>query len=292
MYLFDYLQNSPITFYISMAVFGLIVGSFLNVVIYRLPKMLESDWQQQCRALLKLDTPASVPAEYLSLITPRSQCPQCSHKIAAIENIPVVSYLVLGGKCSACHHPIGVRYPVIELTSGILALFSAWHFGFGTHALLAALLAWALLTLSVIDIDQQLLPDDITLPFLWLGILTNLYGVFTNIHSSLIGAMAGYCSLWTVYKVFKLLTGKEGMGYGDFKLLAMLGAWLGWQMLPLIILLSSLAGAIIGIGLIMSKTHDKNIPIPFGPYLALAGWIALFWGHDINILYLRWSAGN
>ena len=292
MYLFDFFQHSPVTFYVSMAVFGLVVGSFLNVVIYRLPKMLERDWQQQCRALLKVNVPESVPAESLSLITPRSQCPRCGHKITAVENIPVVSYLILSGKCSACHHAIGIRYPIIELTSGMLALFSAWHFGLGVQTLLATLLAWALLALSVIDIDHQLLPDDITLPLLWLGILTNMYGVFTNIQSSLIGAMAGYCSLWTVYKAFKILTGKEGMGYGDFKLLAMLGAWLGWQMLPLIILLSSLAGATIGIVLIVSKIHDKNRPIPFGPYLALAGWIALVWGHDINILYLRWSAGH
>lgn len=291
MHLLDYFQNSPNTFYISMAILGLIVGSFLNVVIYRLPKMLERDWQQQCRTLLNLDTPEPAPTEVLSLITPRSRCPQCGHKITAVENIPVASYFILGGKCSACHCPIAIRYPVIELTSGILAIFCAWHFGFTYQAFLALLLAWALLTLSVIDIDHQLLPDDITLPFLWLGILVNIYGVFTDINSSLIGAMAGYGALWTVYKGFKLITGKEGMGYGDFKLLAMLGAWLGWQMLPLIILLSSLTGAIIGIGLIMTKFHDKNKPIPFGPYLALAGWIALVCGHDINLLYFRWSTG-
>ena len=292
MYLFDYLQNTPAAFYISMAVFGLIVGSFLNVVIHRLPKMLEIDWQQQCRTLLNLDTPERAPAEGFSLITPRSQCPRCGHKISVMENIPVISYLILRGKCSACRQPIAIRYPVIELASGVLAVFSAWHYGFGAHALLALLLAWSLLTLSIIDLDHQLLPDDITLPYLWLGLLVNMYGVFTDLHSSLIGAVAGYGVLWTVYMVFKLLTGKEGMGHGDFKLLGMLGAWLGWQMLPLIILLSSVTGAIIGIGLILLKLHDKSKPIPFGPYLALAGWIALVWGHDLNSIYLHWGAGN
>ena len=292
MYLFNYLQNTPVAFYISMSVFGLIVGSFLNVVIYRLPKMLERDWQQQCRSLLNLDIPVSELSETLSLVTPRSRCPQCGHKITAMENIPLLSYVVLGGKCSACHKSIAIRYPVIELTSSILAIFSAWHFGFGYPALLAVLLSWSLLTLSIIDIDHQLLPDDITLPFLWLGLLVNLYGTFTDVNSSLLGAMAGYCILWTVYKVFKLLTGKEGMGYGDFKLLAMLGAWLGWQMLPLIILSSSITGAIIGIGLIVFKLHDRSKPIPFGPYLALGGWIALIWGHEINRVYLLWSIGH
>ena len=292
MYLLEYLRNSPVAFLIFMTILGLMVGSFLNVVIHRLPKMLENDWRQQCRTLLNIETPATTAAETYNLIQPRSRCPQCNHQITALENIPVLSYLLLGGKCSVCESPIALRYPVIELTSGFLAMFCAWHFGFGYQACCATLLSWSLLTLSTIDLDHQLLPDDITFPLLWLGILFNMTGMFTDIRSSLLGTMAGYTVLWSVYQTFKLLTGKEGMGYGDFKLLAMLGAWLGWQMLPLIILLSSVAGALIGISLIVFKQHDRNKPIPFGPYLALAGWVALIWGHDINSFYVSWSTAH
>ena len=220
---------------------------------------------------------------------PRSRCPHCGHQITALENIPVLSYLVLAGKCSTCHAAISIRYPLIEMVSATLALFCAWHFGFGLQALLAILLSWGLLTLTMIDMDHQLLPDDITLPFMWIGILANMFGLFTDIHSSLFGVMAGYTVLWTVYILFKLATGKEGMGYGDFKLLAMLGGWLGWQMLPLIILLSSFVGAIIGIGLIIFAQHDRAKPIPFGPYLAIAGWIALIWGDKLTGVYLHWA---
>ena len=287
--LVSFLQYNPAAFYILAFVFGLLVGSFLNVVIYRLPKMMEADWQQQCRTLLNLETAETGTAEEFNLIRPRSRCPHCGHQITALENIPVISYLLLGGKCSACKSAISIRYPLIELVSAFLALFCAWHFGFGLQALLAILLSWALLALTMIDLDHQLLPDDITLPFMWIGILANMFGIFTNIYSSLFGVMAGYGILWTVYIVFKKLTGKEGMGYGDFKLLAMLGGWLGWQMLPLIILLSSFVGAITGIGLIFFKHHDRAKPIPFGPYLAVAGWIALIWGARLTEAYYHWA---
>jgi len=287
--LVSYLQHTPAAFYLLVSVFGLIVGSFLNVVIYRFPKMLERDWQSQCRTLLNLEPDDTAVSEPFDLVRPRSRCPHCGHQITALENIPVLSYMLLGGKCSTCKTAISIRYPVIEVLSGILALFCAWHFGFGLQALLAIFFSWALLTLSVIDIDHQLLPDDITLPFLWLGILANIFGLFTDIYSSLFGVMAGYLILWTVYIVFKKLTGKEGMGYGDFKLLAMLGGWLGWQMLPLIILLSSLVGAITGLSLIFLKHHEKDKPIPFGPYLAAAGWIAMIWGHNLTSAYYHWA---
>ena len=286
----SYLQSNPALFYVIAGVFGLIIGSFLNVVIHRLPAMMERDWRQQCRTLLDLESPAGEETEEFNLVRPGSRCPLCGHPITPLENIPVLSYLVLGGKCSACKTAISIRYPVIEILSALLASFAAWHFGFSLQAILAIVLSWALLTLSVIDIDHQILPDDIVLPLLWLGILANIFGVFTDIYSCLFGVMAGYGILWTVYILFKKITGKEGMGYGDFKLLAMLGAWLGWQMLPLVILLSSLAGAIVGGGLIILRRHDKEIPFSFGPYLALAGWIALYWGNTITNAYLRWTA--
>jgi leader peptidase (prepilin peptidase)/N-methyltransferase len=289
MTLLEFLQTTPLAFYLIMTVIGLIVGSFLNVVILRLPKMLERDWRQQCRALLKLADERQEETQTLTLVSPGSHCPKCGHKITVLENIPVISYFLLRGACSACHQPISIRYPIIEATSGLLALFTAWHYGYGLQALLAMLLAWSLLTLSVIDIDHKLLPDDITLPLLWLGILINMRGVFTDIHSSLIGVVAGYITLWTVYMGFKILTGKEGMGHGDFKLLAMLGAWLGWQSLPLIILFSSVIGTLVGIGLIAFSKHQKNMPIPFGPFLALAGWIVLIWGHELTSVYIQWS---
>jgi leader peptidase (prepilin peptidase)/N-methyltransferase len=292
MTMLDYLQTTPIAFLISMTVLGLMVGSFLNVVIHRLPGMLQRDWQRQCVDLLQLARPESASADTMNLVKPGSRCPHCGHSITALENIPLVSYVALGGKCSACRKSISLRYPAIELAGGALALICAWHFGYGIQALSAALLSWSLLTLSMIDFDHQLLPDDITLPFLWLGILVNLFGTFTDLHASIMGAMAGYGTLWTVYFAFKLLTGKIGMGHGDFKLLAMLGAWLGWQMLPLIILLSSVAGAMVGVSLIVFRRHDKSKPIPFGPYLALAGWIALIWGRDITMAYIQWSSGS
>lgn len=263
--------------------FGLCIGSFLNVVIHRLPKMMEREWQVQCADLR--GEPAST-AEALTLAAPRSRCPACAHQITALENIPLISYLVLGGKCSACGIRISLRYPIIEIFSGLLSALIAWHFGPTLQTAGALLLIWSLIALAAIDFDTQLLPDSITLPLLWLGLLFNLFGTFTDLPSAVIGAMAGYLSLWSIFWLFKLATGKEGMGYGDFKLLAALGAWLGWSMLPTIILLSSLVGAIVGISLIVLARHGRNVPIPFGPYLAAAGCIALLWGTQLTHGYL------
>ena len=284
---FEFLEQTPVAFYLVTGTLGLMVGSFLNVVIHRLPTMLERDWTRQCRDLLHLGN--GEEREVYNLVRPRSHCPACKHKISVLENIPVFSYLVLKGRCSSCANRISPRYPVIESLTCLLTVLVCWQFDYGFHALFAMLFTWALLALSVIDFDHQLLPDDITLPFLWIGILLNMYGVFTDVYSSLYGVIAGYGVLWTVYIVFKVLTGKEGMGHGDFKLLAMLGAWTGWQMLPLIILLSSMLGACVGLTLILMKKLDRTRPIPFGPFLAFAGWIALLWGDDIMSTYLQWS---
>ena len=271
-------------FSIFCAVIGLLVGSFLNVVIHRLPKMMDNDWRSQCAELHDLATPDT---EVLSLSMPRSRCPQCGHPITALENIPVISWLALHGKCSACHTPISPRYPIVEALTCLLSTLAAVHFGFGWAAAGALLLIWGLIALTFIDYDTQLLPDSITLPLLWAGLLLNLFGTYTDLQSAVVGAMAGYLSLWSVYWGFKLVTGKEGMGYGDFKLLAALGAWLGWQTLPLIILLSSLVGALLGIALIVLAKRGRNVPIPFGPYLATAGLIALLWGKELTEAYLR-----
>ena len=279
----SYLQD-PLVFTLSCGVLGLLVGSFLNVVIHRLPKMMERDWHGQCAELRGEALPDSEP---LSLARPRSRCPECGHLITAIENIPVVSWLFLRGECSACHKPISVRYPIVEALTGLLTAFAAVHFGLGWPAAGAILLIWCLITLTFIDVDTQLLPDSITLPLLWIGLLFNVFGTFTDLQSAVIGAMGGYLSLWSVYWCFKLVTGKEGMGYGDFKLLAAVGAWLGWQILPLAILLSSLVGAVIGIALIVLAKRGRNVPIPFGPYLATAGLLALFWGKELTQSYLR-----
>ncbi len=267
----------------ACALLGLMVGSFLNVVIHRLPKMLENDWLCQCAELRGEELPAQ---EVLSLARPRSRCPACGHGISALENIPVISWLVLRGKCAACKAPISPRYPAVEILSGLLSALAAMSFGYSVMTAGALLLIWALIALAFIDADTQLLPDAITLPLLWAGLLFNLSGTFTDLASAVIGAMAGYLSLWSVYWGFKLVTGKEGMGYGDFKLLAALGAWLGWQILPVTILLSSMVGAVVGIGLIVLTKHGRQIPIPFGPYLAAAGLIALFWGKELTRAYL------
>ncbi len=262
---------------------GLCVGSFLNVVIHRLPKMMEQEWHTQC-AELRGET-ASTEAS-LTLARPRSRCPSCGHQITAHENIPVVSYLLLRGRCSNCATPISVRYPIIETLTALLSAYATCHFGPSLPTVGALLLIWALIALTVIDFDTQLLPDSITLPLLWLGLAFNLFGTYVDLPSAVIGAMVGYLSLWSVFWLFKLATGKEGMGYGDFKLLAALGAWLGWQMLPVVVLLSSVVGATVGIGLIISSRHGRNTPIPFGPYLAIAGLIALFWGARLTRAYL------
>ncbi len=266
---------------------GLAVGSFLNVVVYRLPKMMEQMWHKECQELLgKSPTDEEKP---FNLSRPASHCPACGQRIKPWENIPIISWLFLKGKCSNCGTRISMRYPIIEALTAILSLVVAHHFGVSWETLGALILTWALISLSLIDFDVQLLPDSITLPFLWLGLLLSLFGLFTDAHSAIIGALVGYLSLWSIFQAFKLLTGKEGMGYGDFKLLAMLGAWLGWQYLPQIIMLSALVGAVVGLTLILARGRDKNIPIPFGPYLATAGWISLIWGDAINHAYLTWS---
>lgn len=284
MSLLDLLAASPALFISTCTLLGLMVGSFLNVVIHRLPKMLERGWQQQC-AELRGETASQNPP--YNLMVPRSACPHCQHAISAWENIPVVSFLYLRGKCRGCGTAISPRYPVIEAISGLLCGFAAFHFGFGLATVGAMILIWALICLTMIDFDTQLLPDDITLPLIWCGLLFNLYGSYVTLQDAFLGALFGYLSLWAVYWLFKLATGKEGMGYGDFKLLAALGAWLGWQLLPLVIILSSLVGAIVGITLIVAVKHGRDIPIPFGPYLAGGGLIALFWGQTLTQNYLQ-----
>lgn len=264
---------------------GLVVGSFLNVVIHRLPKMMDAEWRSQCAEVLEGVSPPAQPEPY-NLIAPRSRCPDCDHPITALENVPVFSYLALRGKCSQCGRRIPLRYPVVELVTGLLSIMVVWRFGMSIQAGGALLLTWALIALSFIDFDTQFLPDSITLPFLWLGLAFNLTGTYTTTQASVIGAIVGYLTLWSVYHLFRLLTGKEGMGYGDFKLLALFGAWLGWSAVPLIVLLSSFVGAIIGVGMIALRGHDRSIPIPFGPYLAMAGWIALMWGNQLIDAYM------
>lgn len=277
------LQDSPVFFVSCTTILGLMIGSFLNVVIYRLPEMMKRNWLQQC-AELHGEAVQALPE--FNLLTPRSTCIHCGHKITAWKNIPIISYLCLRGRCSQCHARISPRYPMIEAATAIISGFVAWHFGYGFVALAALIFVWALIALAVIDLDTQLLPDDITLPLLWIGLLVNINHGFTDIQSAVIGAIVGYLSLWSIYWCFKLMTGKEGMGYGDFKLLAAIGAWLGWSMLPLVILSSSLVGALVGIGLILAAKLNKSIPIPFGPYLVGGALIALFWGEQLIHTYI------
>ncbi len=308
-------------FYLTcMTMLGLLVGSFLNVVIHRLPIMMERDWKSQCEEFLaslqseasantteasqpKIETvvaletvgvvdatqpeaiPQASPQKY-NLVVPRSACPHCGHKITALENIPVVSYIFLGGKCRGCKAPISIRYPLVEALTGALTGFVAWHFGPTFAAACAFVFLWALIALTFIDADTTLLPDDITLPLMWLGLLLNAFGVFTDIQSAVLGAALGYMVLWLVFWAFKFITGKEGMGYGDFKLLAAICAWLGFQMWPVVILLSAVAGSVVGIIGIVVRGKDKGAKIPFGPYLAAAGFIALIWGPQLNAWYL------
>jgi leader peptidase (prepilin peptidase)/N-methyltransferase len=278
------LQTSPLIFSVFAGMIGLMVGSFLNVVIHRLPKMMEREWHAQCAELMGQ---TQEPAPKYNLVVPRSACPNCGHAIGAFENVPLLSYLFLRGKCKGCGATISLRYPIVEAISCLLSAYAAWHFGFGLAGLAALLFVWAMIALTFIDFDTQLLPDDITLPLLWLGLLLNLNGAYTSLQNAVVGAVVGYLTLWSVYWLFKLATGKEGMGFGDFKLLAAIGAWLGWTLLPLVILLSSVVGAVIGIALIVFTKHGRNIPIPFGPYLAGGGLIALFWGQTLTQNYLQ-----
>jgi len=264
-------------------IIGLVVGSFLNVVIYRLPLMMNREWRQQCSELLELEPPQQ---ERFNLAFPGSHCPACKHPIGALENIPLLSYILQRGKCRHCATPIALRYPLIELITGIMSAMVVWQLGLGWQGIFALFFTWTLIALTVIDLDHQLLPDSLTLPLLWLGLLLSLSSLYVDAHASIIGAAVGYLLLWSVYWIFKLVTGKEGMGYGDFKLLAALGAWMGWTSLPLIVLLSSVVGATVGISLILFRGRDRQLPIPFGPYLAAAGWIALMWGNNIMQLAL------
>ncbi len=275
-------MTEPVVFTIGALVLGLCVGSFLNVVIHRLPKMLERGWQAQCAELRGED---AAPGPAYNLVVPRSACPACGAPITALQNIPVVSWLVLRGRCAGCKAPISPRYPVVEVLGGLLAACAVWRFGVTPQGIGACVLLWSLLALTMIDVDTQLLPDSITLPLLWAGLIANLWHTFVSLPDAVIGAVAGYLSLWTIYWLFKLIRGKEGMGYGDFKLLAALGAWLGWQLLPVIVLLSSVVGAGIGISLIVFRGRDHSVPLAFGPYLAIAGAIALFFGSTLVKLF-------
>ena len=293
--MYDAFAGSPLLFIGAVFLVSLLVGSFLNVVIHRLPIMMEREWRAQCAELA--DAPAAdIPEGRFDLVAPRSRCPSCSAPITAVQNIPVLSYLLLRGRCAHCKARISPRYPAVEVATAVLAGIAAWRFGVGWEAAAAVLLTFALVTISAIDIDHQIIPDSISLPLLWIGLFLSLWHpaegsevLFIDPKSSIVGALAGYLSLWSVYHLFRLLTGKEGMGYGDFKLLGALGAWLGWQMLPLIILLSALVGALVGVALIAFRRHDRNVPIPFGPYLAAAGWVALVWGEQIVDWYLGYA---
>lgn len=281
-------QLFPWWFYLVCGLLGLAIGSFLNVVIFRLPVMLEHGWRKECRELLGVDDIPEQASSRFSLAWPGSHCPICKHPISPLENIPVVSYFWLRGRCAHCGTSISLRYPFIELFCAVFTLIAAWKFGPSASLIPVLLFTWALLALAMIDYDTQLLPDDITLPLLWLGLFCNVWGLFTDLSSAVMGAIVGYLSLWSVYHAFKLLTGKEGMGYGDFKLLAAFGAWMGWEALPLIILVSSLAGAVIGTLLLILKQQGRDTPIPFGPFLAVAGWTTLVWQSEFMSAYYAW----
>ncbi|WP_414159451.1 prepilin peptidase [Pseudomonas sp. BNK-45] len=285
MSLTEVLTLYPLAFVLAALILGLLVGSFLNVLVWRLPKMLERDWRAQAHEVLGLPPePAGAP---YNLLLPHSQCPHCAQPIRPWENIPLLSYLCLRGRCRHCKAAISPRYPLTELACGLISAFVAWHFGFGWQAGLLLILSWGLIAMSLIDADHQLLPDVLVLPLLWLGLIANSFGLLVSLGDALWGAVLGYLSLWSVFWLFKLLTGKDGMGHGDFKLLAMLGAWGGWQVLPLTLLLSSLVGAIIGTLMLRLNRAKTSTPIPFGPFLAIAGWIALLWGGQMTDFYLQ-----
>ncbi|WP_100638689.1 prepilin peptidase [Marinobacter salexigens] len=281
----DIFLSTPWLLYLSVTLVSLCIGSFLNVVILRLPKMMHQEWRCQCEAFLEVPEGERKQEEAVTLSRPASTCPTCGHKIRAWENIPFISYLLLGGKCSGCKTHISVRYPLIEAVTALFSVLTVVILGPSETALWALLLVWALIALTVIDLDTQLLPDSITLPLMWLGLILSYFGFLGDFTSAFWGAVVGYLALWSVYWLFKLATGKEGMGHGDFKLLAALGAWLGWQLLPAIILLSSAVGAVIGIGLMVFKKHGREVPIPFGPYLAAAGLLCLWFGVEIQAFW-------
>lgn len=281
----DAFRANPVLLYGAAISLGLVIGSFLNVVVLRLPRMLAAQWRRDCAEL----NGGQVYEQTISLVYPPSHCPACGHRIRAFENVPVLSWIFLRGRCGSCGAPISIRYPLVEALTGALTLCVVLRFGLTWETPAALILTWGLVALAFIDLDTQLLPDGITLPLLWLGLILSLFDLFTDSASAIIGAVAGYLSLWTVFQVFRILTGKEGMGFGDFKLFALFGAWLGWQLLPQIILLSALAGALLGSILIASGRHDKGVPIPFGPFLATAGWISLLWGEEINAAYLGYT---
>jgi leader peptidase (prepilin peptidase)/N-methyltransferase len=282
----ELLVQTPALLYVATGLFALAVGSFLNVVIHRLPRMLEVQWRRECA---ETEAAAGGDQRPLSLVAPRSHCPHCGHALRPWENIPLMSYLLLRGRCSACAGPISPRYPLVETVTAVLSVLVVWRLGVGWETWAALLLTWGLIALAFIDLETELLPDVITLPLLWLGLLASLAGWFSDSHSAILGAAIGYLFLWSFFHLFRLATGKEGMGYGDFKLFALFGAWLGWQSLPQVLILSAVTGAIVGILLIVTRGHDRQVPIPFGPYLAGAGWISLLWAGDINRAYLQWS---
>lgn len=279
-------QQAPVTAYCIYLFFGLSIGSFLNVVVHRLPIMLKQEWQSEAKLLLDVQVPGKQESKRYNLVTPRSACPACGQPISAIHNIPLISYLLLKGRCASCQARIALRYPLLELVTGVATVTVISVLGPTMQGMLACLLTYSLIALSQIDFETKLLPDDITLPILWLGLIANMYDTFTDLQSAVIGTVLGYLALWTVYQGFRIITGKEGMGFGDFKLLALLGAWLGWQALTFIILMSSIIGALVGITLILLG-RDRNDAIPFGPYLAGAGWISLLWGDILLSRYLQ-----
>ena len=286
MYFLEILEAEPFLFVFFIALLGVCFGSFLNLVIYRLPKIMQRDWHVQCCKFLDIeDKHKEINQQKLNLFFPASHCPQCQHRLTLVENIPIISYCIQSGCCKSCNAHIPIQYLIIEILSAIAPAYIAWHFGFGLQAIFAVVLTWVLICLAAIDLKHSLLPDDLTLPFMWLGLICNMFNIFTDLYSSLIGAMLGYMVFWSIFMVFKIATGKEGLGYGDFKLLALLGAWFGWQMLPLIILLSSLTASLIGIVLIVLYGRDRQAALPFGPYLALAGWVTLLWGDELIKMY-------
>ena len=286
-------SENPTLFVAVVFAFCLVIGSFLNVVIHRLPIMMERDWREQAAELAKTPPETELPEGRFDLVVPRSRCPSCGTMIKSWQNIPVVSYLFLGGKCAHCKESISARYPLVEMMTAVLAALCAWRFGASWEAIMAIVMTLALVPIAIIDADTQLIPDSIVLPLMWIGLAMSLYHpmagaetLFIAPNAAIVGAMAGYLSLWSIYQLFKLITGKEGMGYGDFKLLAALGAWLGWQQLPMIILMSAVVGALVGISMMVFRKHERSVPIPFGPYLAAAGWITMLWGDVIKTTWL------